>query len=198
MHGAMNKMADDESLYRDDRDHLWHPLTQHSAYQDGGHPLVISRGQASTVYDSSGQAYLDAAAGLWCVNVGYGRQELIKAAVDQLQQLAYYPLTQSHPAAIQLASVLGQALPHVPHIYFSNSGSEANETAFKMVRQYWRQKGYANKNKIISRFRGYHGSTLGALSATGQPERQRDYGPLAPGFIQVSAPYCYRCPFHLK
>ncbi len=194
----MHDTANNESLYADDRHHLWHPLTQHSAYQDGGHPLIISRGQASTVYDSEGQAYLDAAAGLWCVNVGYGRKELIAAALEQLQTLAYYPLTHSHPQAIRLAAVLGNALPHVPHVYFSNSGSEANETAFKIVRQYWRQKGYAHKHKILSRFRGYHGSTLGALSATGQPERQRDYGPLAPGFIQVSAPYCYRCPFHLQ
>ncbi len=170
---------------------VWHPLTQHRDY----HPLVIERGQGSHVYDITGREFLDAAAGLWCVNVGYSRQELIDAGARQLATLAYYPLTQSHPAAIALGERLATLLPHAPHIYFSNSGSEANETAFKIVRQYWRQVGKPDKVKILARQRAYHGSTLGALSATGQSERKRSYEPLAPGFIQVSAPYCYRCPF---
>jgi taurine-pyruvate aminotransferase len=168
-------------------------LTQHQNH----HPLVIERGVGSRVYDTSGREYLDAAAGLWCVNVGYSRQELIDAAIQQLSTLPYYPLTQSHPAALALGERLAGLLPHVPHVYFSNSGSEANEVAFKMVRQYWQQVGKPGKVKIISRHRGYHGSTLGALSATGQPERKRGYEPLAPGFIQVAAPYCYRCPFEM-
>ncbi|PSR25816.1 MAG: aspartate aminotransferase family protein [Sulfobacillus thermosulfidooxidans] len=188
---------DSESLYEQDRLHVWHPLTQHQDYSHN-HPLVITHGLESTVYDINGQSYLDAAAGLWCVNVGYGRQELIDAALRQMQQLAYYPLTQSHPTAIELATRLASYIPSTPHIYFSNSGSEANETAFKIVRQYWQQQGFPHKTKIISRFRGYHGSTLGALSATGQPERKRNYGPMAPDFMQVSAPYCYRCPFHMQ
>lgn len=172
--------------------HVWHPLTQHQ----GHHPIVIERGKGALVYDVSGREFLDAAAGLWCVNVGYGRQELVDAGTRQLSTLAYYPLIQSHPAAIELGERLGELMPHVPHFYFSNSGSEANEIAFKIVRQYWKQVGKPNKVKIISRHRAYHGSTLGALSATGQAERKRDYGPLAPGFVQVAAPYCYRCPFH--
>ncbi|MDA8194961.1 MAG: aminotransferase [Thermaerobacter sp.] len=185
-------------LAEHDRQHVWHPLTQHTPYLAGQHPLIIARGQASTVFDTEGTPYLDAAAGLWCVNVGYDRQELIAAGIRQLQELAYYPLTQSHPAAIRLAARLAEYLVHTPHFFFSNSGSEANEVAFKAVRQYWRQQGYADKTKIISRYRGYHGSTLGALSATGQPERKRGYGPLAGDFIQVSPPYCYRCPFGLS
>jgi adenosylmethionine-8-amino-7-oxononanoate aminotransferase len=112
-----------------------------------------------------------------------------------MSKLPYYPLVQSHPAALQLAERLAHLLPGVPHLYFSNSGSEANEIAFKIVRQYWKQMGQPAKIKILSRHRGYHGATLGALSATGQTERRRDYEPLVPGFIQVSAPYCYRCPF---
>lgn len=182
-----------------DRDHLWHPLTQHQPYLAGqAAPLIIDRGQGSTVWDLEGRAYLDAAAGLWCVNVGYGRKELIEAGQRQLERLAYYPLTQSHPAAIRLAARLGALLPDTPHLYFSNSGSEANELAFKAVRQYWRQMGQPQKYKILSRHRGYHGTTMGALSATGQPERKRGYEPYAPGFIQVVAPYCYRCPFRLE
>jgi adenosylmethionine-8-amino-7-oxononanoate aminotransferase len=164
----------------------------------GARPLIIERGQGSVVYDVDGRPYLDAAAGLWCVNVGYGHPALIAAGAQQLETLAYYPLTQSHPAAIALAARLAALLPDVPHCYFSNSGSEANEVAFKMVRQYWKQVGRPSKVKVISRHRGYHGSTLGALSATGQAERRRDYEPLAPGFVQVSSPYCFRCPFHLQ
>lgn len=182
-----------EALELSDEMHLWHPLTQHAE----AHPLIIERGEGSTVFSADGRAFLDAAAGLWCVNVGYGRRELIDAGSRQLEALAYYPLTQSHPAAIRLSERLARLLPRYPRWYFSNSGSEANEIAFKAVRQYWRQVGRPDKVKILSRARGYHGATLGALSATGQAERRRDYGPFAPGFIQVTAPYCYRCPFHL-
>ena len=173
--------------------YVWHHMVQHQGY----HPLVIERGEGSMVYTADGREFLDAAAGLWCVNVGYGRTELVKAAMKQMSTLPYYPLVQSHPAALALGERLGELLPKVPHFYFSNSGSEANETAFKIVRQYFKQTGKPGKVKIISRHRAYHGATLGALSATGQPQRRQDYEPLAPGFIQVSAPYCYRCPFGL-
>lgn len=184
-------------LFAMDREHVWHPLTQHQVYQDGGSPLIITDGEGCFVSDIEGHRFFDAAAGLWCVNVGYGRQELVTAAMEQMTRLAYYPLTQSHINAIQLSVKLGQYLPDNPILYYSNSGSEANETAFKIVRQYWRQKGFPRKTKILSRHRAYHGSTMGALSATGQLERTRDYEPLVPGFIHVSAPYCYRCPFQL-
>jgi taurine-pyruvate aminotransferase len=186
-----------ERLEAADRAHVWHPLTQHQAFARGRAPLVIVGGEGVWVFDIDGRRYLDAAAGLWCVNAGYGRWELVAAATEQMGRLPYYPLTQTHPAAIALAAKLAGYLPHTPHIFFTNSGSEANETAFKAVRHYWRLKGHPRKVKILSRHRGYHGATLGALSATGQPERRRDYEPLAPGFIQVAAPYCYRCPFHL-
>ncbi len=186
-----------QRLQEQDRNHVWHPLTQHQAFQQGNSPLIIVGGEGAVLRDIEGIEFLDAAAGLWCVNVGYGRQELVDAATRQMSQLAYYPLTQSHPMAIQLSAKLASYLPHVPHFYYSNSGSEANELAFKAIRQYWKQNGKPSKVKIISRHRGYHGTTLGALAATGQPGRKRDYEPMAPGFIQVSAPYCYRCPFHL-
>ncbi|MCL6547458.1 MAG: aminotransferase class III-fold pyridoxal phosphate-dependent enzyme [Alicyclobacillus sp.] len=187
-----------EVLRQWDVQHLWHPLAQHQVFQSGAAPLIITDGQGAVVYDIDGHPYLDAAAGLWCVNVGYGREELVEAATAQLRRLAYYPLTQSHPSAIALSRKLAEYLPHTPHVYFSNSGSEANELAFKAVRQYWKQAGRPRKVKILSRHRGYHGTTMGALSATGQHERRRDYEPFVPGFIQVSAPYCYRCPFHLE
>jgi taurine-pyruvate aminotransferase len=174
-----------------DRAHLWHPLTQHREHQS----LVLTRGQGAWVYDDAGRAYLDASAGLWCVAVGHGRAELAEAALAQMQALAFYPLIHSHPPAIRLAARLAEYLPHNPRVYFTNSGSEANETAFKVVRQYWKQHGQPGRYKILARDRAYHGSTLGALSATGQPERRRGYEPLAPGFLHAAAPYCYRCPF---
>lgn len=177
-----------------EKDHIWHPLTQHAAYN----PLSLAGGQGVYVVDDAGQKFMDAAAGLWCVNVGYGRMELVDAAMTQMAQLAYMPLTQSSSVVRQLASRLAQLLPNNPHIYFANSGSEANETAFKMVRQYRVNRGQYRKTKIISRHRGYHGSTLGALAATGQPERRRDYEVAVTGFVQVAAPYCYRCPFKLS
>ncbi|WP_053958217.1 aminotransferase [Sulfobacillus thermosulfidooxidans] len=191
-------MQSHPTLHDLDRAHIWHPLTQHQIFTEGSTPLIIVGGHGSTVISQDGRAFLDAAAGLWCVNVGYGRQELAEAGSKQLYELAYYPLIQSHPRAIELSTRLAGYLPDTPHIYFSNSGSEANEVAFKAVRQYWKQKGKPSKIKILSRFRGYHGTTLGALAATGQPERRRDYEPLPPGFLQVSQPYCYRCPFQLS
>jgi taurine-pyruvate aminotransferase len=182
-----------------DRQHLWHPLTQHQAWQTGGAPIVLTRGEGSQIFDQSGRGYLDASAGLWCVAVGHGRRELAEAAFQQMETLAFYPLTQSHPAAIDLAARLGGYLPDNPRVYFTGSGSEANEVAFKVVRQYWQQAGQPQRLKILSRQRSYHGSTLGALSASGQPERQRGYEPLAPGFLPVvPAPYCYRCPLQQR
>lgn len=186
-----------KNLLDQDRNFVWHPLTQHQLFRQGVQPLIITGGKGAVVHDVAGNEYLDAAAGLWCVNVGYGRDELVEAAMKQMRELAYYPLTQSHPMAIRLSAKLASLLPHTPHIYYSNSGSEANELAFKLVRQYWKQVGKPSKVKVISRHRGYHGTTLGALAATGQNSRKRDYDPLPMGFVQVSAPYCYRCPFHL-
>jgi taurine-pyruvate aminotransferase len=131
-------------------------------------------------------------AGLWCVNVGYGREELAEAAYEQLKKLAYFPLTQSHVPAIQLGEKLNELLGDEYVIFFSNSGSEANETAFKIARQYHQQRGEHNRYKIISRYRAYHGNSLGALAATGQAQRKYKYEPLAPGFIHVAPPDSYR------
>jgi len=184
------------SLQTADQHHLWHPLTAHAPLWAGAGPLVLTEGHGSTVVDQAGREYLDATAGLWCVNVGYGRLELVEAAARQMAALPFFPLTQSHPPAIRLAERLGEHLPTTPRIFFTNSGSEANEVAFKVVRQYWRRQGQPGRYKILGRDRAYHGSTLATLAAGGQSDRQRDYGPLPAGFGQVSAVYCHRCPFH--
>ncbi|MCM3588006.1 aspartate aminotransferase family protein [Mesobacillus maritimus] len=154
--------------------------------------MIAEEAKGSWVTDHKGKRYLDAMAGLWCVNIGYGRTELAEAAYEQLKKMAYFPLTQSHKPAIQLAEKINEWLGGDYVIFFSNSGSEANETAFKIVRQYHQQNGDVNRHKFISRYRGYHGNSYGALAATGQAQRKYRYEPLAPGFIHVPPPDLYR------
>src|SRR5690625_3649765 len=134
-------------------------------------------------------------AGLWCVNTGYGRAELAEAAYEQLNKMAYFPISHSHIPAIELAEKLNDWLEGEYVIFFSNSGSEANETAFKIARQYHQQNGEPSRHKFISRYRGYHGNSMGSLAATGQAQRKYMYEPLAQGFLHVTPPDIYRSPY---
>ncbi|SEN21041.1 aspartate aminotransferase family protein [Lihuaxuella thermophila] len=174
-----------------DRKYLWHQM---SSYNEKNPPMVITEAKGSWITDLDGNRYLDAMSGLWCVNVGYGRTELAEAAYQQLKTMPYYPLTQSHLPAIQLAEKLNQWLEGEYAIFFSNSGSEANETAFKIARQYHQQNGEPTRFKFISRYRAYHGNSMGALAATGQAQRKYKYEPLGAGFIHVRPPDSYRRP----
>lgn len=180
-----------ETLQQQDEKYVWHSM---KPYNPSG-TLVVEKAQGSWVTDVDGKRYLDAMSGLWCVNVGYGRTELAEAAYEQLKELAYFPLSQSHVPAIKLAEKLNDMLGGDYVIFFSNSGSEANEAAFKIVRQYHQQKGEGGRYKIVSRYRSYHGSSMGALAATGQAQRKYKYEPLAPGFIHVAPPDSYRDDF---
>jgi taurine-pyruvate aminotransferase len=171
-----------------DSQYIWHSMKPYNPEAT----LVVTEAKGCWVTDHTGKKYLDAMAGLWCVNVGYGREELAEAAYEQLKKLAYFPLTQSHVPAIQLGEKLNELLGDEYVIFFSNSGSEANETAFKIARQYHQQRGEHNRYKIISRYRAYHGNSMGALAATGQAQRKYKYEPLAPGFIHVPPPDSYR------
>ena len=177
-----------------DVESLWHPMVQHKKYERTT-PKRMDKAQGCYVTDAQGKEYLDGVSGLWCVNVGYGREELADVVREQLVELSYFPLVMSHSPAIKLAGKLLELLKFEGKVHFSNSGSEANETAFKMARQYHAQTGGARRYKIISRYRAYHGNTMGALSATAQAERRAKYEPLVPGFLHVHPPYCYRCPF---
>ncbi|MGG3466988.1 aspartate aminotransferase family protein [Neobacillus pocheonensis] len=177
-----------EKLSEQDDKYVWHSMKPYNPNAT----VIAERAEGSWVTDVDGKRYLDAMAGLWCVNVGYGRTELAEAAYEQLKEMAYFPLSQSHVPAIKLAEKLNQMLGDEYVIFFSNSGSEANETAFKIVRQYHQQKGENNRFKIVSRYRAYHGNSMGALAATGQAQRKYKYEPLAPGFIHVSPPDSYR------
>lgn len=181
-----------------DKAHVWHPLFQHQRL-DETDLLVFKSAQGTTLVDADGNEYLDAYSALWNVNVGYGRQEIADAVYAQIQELCYYPHSQINVPATELAAQLAACLPgDLNHVYFCNSGSEANETAIKIARQYGKQT-YPRENryKIISRYRGYHGFTYGAMSATGQARRRKAFEPLAPGFHHAHPPYCYRCPLGL-
>jgi len=190
-------MSNVKEVIQNDKDFLFHHISQHQAYQDGADPIVWVKGVGCEVTDIKGNTFLDAVSGgVWCVNVGYGRESIAKAVYDQLKEMCYYSMSNGNLTAIELAKQLVEVMPGAKRrVYFSNSGSEANEKAFKMARQYGRQKFGTNKYKIIFRHRDYHGTTIGALSATGQEERRKDYGPFLEGFIEAPACNCYRCPF---
>ncbi|MFM1650992.1 aspartate aminotransferase family protein [Brevibacillus sp. B_LB10_24] len=179
-----------QELLDKDRAHMWHHMSPYNP-----NPMIATEAKGSWVTDIDGNRYLDGMAGLWCVNIGYGRQELADAAYEQLKSLAYFPLSNSHVPAIELSEKVSEWLGEEYRVFFSNSGSEANETAFKIARQYHQHKGQPRRYKFISRHRAYHGNTMGSLAATGQSIRKQQYEPLAPGFLHVSPPYCYRCPF---
>lgn len=184
----MTKVTHEKDLLTKDKDYVWHSMKPYNPNST----LVIKKAEGSWLTDHNGKRYLDGMSGLWCVNVGYGRKELADAAHEQLTEMAYYPLTHSHEPAIKLAEKLNEMLGDEYVIFFSNSGSEANETAFKLVRQYHQQKGEHSRYKFISRYRAYHGNSMGSLAATGQAQRKYKYEPLAPGFLHVAPPDLYR------
>lgn len=171
-----------------DQQYVWHSMKPYNPSAT----MIVEKSKGAWITDIDGKRYLDAMAGLWCVNVGYGREEIAKVAYDQLLENTYTPLSVGHIPAIQLSEKISELLGDEYVVFFSNSGSEANEVAFKIARQYHQQKGHTSRTKFISRYRAYHGSTMGALSATGQAQRKYKYEPLAPGFLHVAPPDTYR------
>lgn len=177
-------------LLEKDRAYLWHHMSPHNE-----NPTIFEEGEGSWITDIDGSSYLDAMSGLWCVNVGHGRERIAEAAMKQMKKLGYVPLSNSHAPAVNLAAQLNDWMMGDYRFFFSNSGSDANEVAFKIARQYHQQKGTYGKYKILSRYRAYHGNSMGAMGATGQASRKLKYEPAAEGFKHVPPPYCYRCPF---
>lgn len=180
-----------QTLLEKDRQNVWHHI---SSYSEANPPMIVAEGEGAWIKDHNGNRYLDGMSGLWAVNVGYGREELAKVAYDQMKKLSFAPLTHSHEPAIELAVKLNEMLGDDYMIFYSNSGSDANEVAFKIARQYHQQNGEPSRFKFISRYRGYHGSSMGALSATGQALRKYKYEPLSAGFLHVAPPDNYRKP----
>ena len=193
---AVGCEMDVQEMIRLFKDNGWLHLTNHKVF-DTMEPQIMVEGKGLRVKDAKGNEYLDAlSGGVWGVNVGFGREEMVDAIADQMKKLAFYAGTVATPPYVQLAAKLSSMLPGLEKVYISNSGSEANEKAFKMVRQYFANK-YPDKRKykIVYRYRDYHGTTYAALSATGQPERKAGYGPLLEGFVEMPHACCYRCHF---
>jgi adenosylmethionine-8-amino-7-oxononanoate aminotransferase len=176
---------------------VMHPIVQHRALEKA--QMVITGAQGSTIFDADGTSYLDAMAGLWCVNIGYGRTELAQIAAEQMQAMAYYPHTAMNLPAAQLAEQVNALMGGGYHVYFVNSGSEANEAGFKVARQYAKHEFPGEfRFKTISRYYAYHGTTLATLAAGGMGERKMKFEPFGGEFIHVPAPTCYRCPLGLE
>lgn len=171
-----------------DRAHVWHHLSQHKKYETVD-PLVIIEGKGMRIWDAKGKEYLDAVSGgVWTVNVGYGRESIADAVREQLVRLNYFANSAGNVPGALFAKKLIEKMPGMSRVYFSNSGSEANEKGYKIVRQIAHNKYGGKKHKILYRERDYHGTTITALSSTGQNQRKDQYGPFTPGFVEV--PHC--------
>jgi putrescine aminotransferase len=176
-----------------DRQHYLHPFTDHKQLGERG-TRIISRGEGVYIYDADGHQILDGMSGLWCVNLGYGRQDLIEAAYRQLQVLPYYNsfFQCTHPTAIELSGLLAEVgPPSFRHVFYTNSGSEANDTIIRMVRRYWDLQGLPKKKTIISRRNAYHGSTVGGMSLGGMPAQQAQGDLPIPGIVHIEQPYWF-------
>ena len=171
-----------------DRAHVWHHLSQHKQYEKID-PRVIVEGKGLRVWDATGRETLDAVSGgVWTVNVGYGRESIANAVRDQLLKLNFFAGAAGTVPGALFAQALTEKMPGMSRVYYSNSGSEANEKAYKMVRQIAHRRHGGQKWKILYRERDYHGTTIAALASGGQEERKMQYGPFPEGFVPV--PHC--------
>ena len=179
---------DIQAIIDADRSHVWHHLIQHKPFETID-PRIMVEGRGMRVWDATGKEHLDAVSGgVWTVNVGYGRESIANAVRDQLVKMNYFANSAGSIPGALFAQKLIEKMPGMSRVYYSNSGSEANEKAFKMVRQIAHKKYGGKKHKILYRDRDYHGTTITCLSAGGQDERNVQYGPFTPGFIRV--PHC--------
>lgn len=171
-----------------DKAHVWHHLIQHKPFETSD-PRIIVEGKDMRVWDQNGKEHLDAVSGgVWTVNVGYGRESIADAVRDQLVKLNYFAGSAGSIPGARFAEKLIEKMPGMSRVYYMNSGSEANEKAFKMVRQIAHKRYGGKKHKILYRHRDYHGTTISCLSAGGQEERNAQYGPYTPGFVEF--PHC--------
>lgn len=182
-----------KQLQQIDAAHHLHPFTDHKELRAMG-SRVITRAEGSYISDSEGFALLDGMAGLWCVNVGYGRDELAEAAYQQMKELPYYNsfFKCSTPTPVLLSAKLAEIAPKsVNQVFFGSSGSEANDTALRLVRHYWALEGKPHKNRIISRRNAYHGSTVAGTSLGGMEAMHKQLGGAVPNIVHVMMPYAY-------
>lgn len=180
-------------LQQIDIKHHLHPFTDTKVLGEKG-SRIITKAEGVYLWDSDGNKILDGMAGLWCVNIGYGRQELIDVARKQMEVLPYYNnfFMTTHPPAVELAKELSTISPtQFNHVFFTNSGSEANDTMIRMVRHYWSLLGKPEKQVVISRENAYHGSTL-AASSLGGMKFMHDQGGIVDGIVHIDQPYWFK------
>ena len=187
---------DTEDIRRKDRDHFIHPWTDFSTFEKEGSD-VMAESEGVYVYNSDGDRFIDGIGGLWCVNIGYGREEMAQAMADQARKICYYsPFGHmTTPPAAELAAKLAELAPsNINHVFYGTGGSMANDTAVRVIHYYFNRLGKTSKKKIISRIDGYHGSTYLAMTLTGVDFDHQGFD-LAPDIVErVSAPYAYRRP----
>ncbi|MEQ7918849.1 aspartate aminotransferase family protein [Xanthomonas sp. WHRI 1810A] len=174
-------------------DHHLAPFSDFKQLREKG-PRIITRAKGVYLWDSEGNKILDGMAGLWCVAIGYGRDELAEAAARQMRELPYYNLffQTAHPPALQLAKAISDVAPQgMNHVFFTGSGSEGNDTVLRMVRHYWAIKGKPSKKVIISRVNGYHGSTVAGASLGGMSYMHEQGDLPIPGIVHIPQPYWF-------
>jgi adenosylmethionine-8-amino-7-oxononanoate aminotransferase len=183
-------------LQRLARRHLWMHFTRLGAYDDDHEVPILVRGEGSYVWDEDGKRYLDGLSALFCVNAGHGRRELGEAAARQVEELGFYTnWSYAHPPAIELAAKLASLAPgDLNRVFFTSGGSESVETAWKLCRAYHKLRGEGQRTKLIAREVAYHGTTLGALSATGITGLRSQFEPLTPGGCHVPNTNDYHWP----
>jgi adenosylmethionine-8-amino-7-oxononanoate aminotransferase len=184
--------ADGQRLVDADRATLWHPFTRHKSYDPG---RMIVRGDGCWVIDVDGRRLLDAFAGLWSINLGYGRADVADAIAEQLRVLpASSMFGQGHPLAARLAERLAAVAPgDLSRVFFSVQGSQAVDTALKLARLYWRARGRHGKTILVTRDRAYHGTSFGGISMQGMPALRLPFEPTLPDVRRIAAPFSYRC-----
>jgi adenosylmethionine-8-amino-7-oxononanoate aminotransferase len=188
---AVNPDALQEAAKRN----LWLHFTRHSSFAGSEIPMIV-RGEGQYVFDQHGKRYLDGLAGLFVSQIGHGRTDVAEAGARQAGELAYFPLwSYAHPRAVELAERLaGYAPGELNRVFFTTSGSEAVESAWKIAKQYFRLTGQPGRYKVLSRNIAYHGTTLGALAVTGLPDIKMPFEPLPPGGVRVPNTNFYRAP----
>jgi len=176
-----------------DKEHHLHPFTDHKDLHKK-RSRIITRADGVYIYDADGSKILDGMSGLWCVNAGYGREEIVEAAAAQMRELPYYNnfFQCAHPPSIELAAMLkGVSQPQFNRVFFTGSGSESNDTIVRMVRTYWDLMGQPERHTIISRDNAYHGSTVAAASLGGMKPMHKQSGLPIPGIVHVDQPYWF-------
>ena len=187
--------GDPGELQRNAKRHLWLHFTRMGSYAHMPVP-VITRGDGCYVYDEHGKRYLDGLSALYCVNVGHGRAEIAEAAARQARELGFYTnWSYAHPPSIALATRIAQLAPaSLNRVFFTSGGSEAVESAWKLAKAYHAARGESSRHKLISRVLAYHGSSMGALTATGLTPLRTPFEPLTPGGVHVPNTNSYRWP----